>query len=141
MRPCSPDRLSRRDRRGYCQSGLSLIEMLVAVSVLGIALSMLYKSMGSSARATATLERQQNASLLAMSLLSARSAIPSSGWSEAGVSAGLSWQVSTVALAPPAETPKATPLHLVTIRIRPLTGDGGGEMVWTTLLPEALSVK
>ena len=44
-----------------------MIEMLVAVSVLGIALSMLYKSMGSSLRAAVTVERQQNASLLALS--------------------------------------------------------------------------
>lgn len=122
------------------QTGLSLIEMLVAVSVLGIALSMLYKSMGSSVRATTTIERQQNATLLALSLMSARSAIPPGGWNEAGVSAGLTWQVSTVALGPPPEFPKATPLHQVTIRIRQSPNDGTDEMVWNTLLPEALPV-
>ena len=122
------------------QTGLSLIEMLVAVSVLGIALSMLYKSMGSSVRATTTIERQQNATLLALSLMSARSAIPPGGWNEAGVSAGLTWQVSTVALAPPPEFPKATLLHQVTIRIRQSPNDGTDEMVWNTLLPEALPV-
>lgn len=117
-----------------------MIEMLVAVSVLGIALSMLYKSMGSSLRAAVTVERQQNASLLALSLLSSRSAVPAGGWNESGNSAGLAWQVNTAPLPLPAATPKANRLHEVTIRIRQPMDDRSGEWVLTTMLPEALPV-
>ena len=138
MRLCSPERSRELDRGGQGQTGLSLIEMLVAVSVLGIALSMLYKSMGSSVRAAVVVERQQSASLLAISLLNARAAVPASGWNESGASAELTWQISTQPLQTPAEFPQATRLHHLRVRIQWPSDRQSGELIVESILPEAL---
>lgn len=99
--------------------GMSLLELLVAFSILALSLGMLYKAIGGSARNVADAERYQRAVLVGESLLSARDAVTADGWSEDGQSAGFSWSVRSVPLETEAgrRNPGAPVLHQVDIRI------------------------
>ncbi len=75
--------------------GLSLLEMLVAISIMAIALTMLYKASGASARQAGDVGNYQRAVMLAESILEAKDAVDAQGWNEQGQSAGFSWFVSS----------------------------------------------
>lgn len=75
------------------QKGLSLLELLVAFVIMAIALGVLYKASGASARAVGDAERYQRAVFLVQSLLDARDGVPSGGWNASGQSAGYDWTV------------------------------------------------
>jgi general secretion pathway protein I len=83
--------MSRSGR--WRQRGLSLLELLVAFAIMAIALGMLYKASGSSARSVSEAASYQRAMSLAESLLSMRDAVPAQGWNEAGQSAQFSWKI------------------------------------------------
>ena len=57
------------------QKGLSLLELLVAFVIMAIALGVLYKASGASARAVGDAERYQRAVFLVHSLLEARDGV------------------------------------------------------------------
>ncbi|MGQ0728170.1 type IV pilus modification PilV family protein [Acidovorax sp.] len=99
--------------------GMSLLELLVAFSILALSLGVLYKAIGGSARNVADAERYQRAVLLGESLLSARDAVTADGWSEEGQSAGYAWSVRSAPLETEASrrNPGAPALHQVDIRI------------------------
>ncbi|MBY0454912.1 MAG: general secretion pathway protein GspI [Burkholderiaceae bacterium] len=94
---------------------MSLLELLVAFAIMAIALGMLYKAIGSSARTVGETESYQRAVLLAESLLAARDAVPAEGWKESGQSAGFDWQASSQPYSTPASkaNPAAPQLHAV----------------------------
>ncbi len=108
----------------FRMQGMSLLELLVAFSILALSLGMLYKAIGGSARNVADAERFQRAVLLGESLLSSRDAVTADGWSEDGQSAGYVWSVRSVPLVTEAglRNPSAPVLHQVEIRI-----EWGGE--------------
>lgn len=99
--------------------GMSLLELLVAFSILALSLGVLYKAIGGSARNVMDAERYQRAVLLGESLLSARDAVTADGWSEEGQSAGYAWSVRSSPLETEAgrRNPGAPALHQVDIRI------------------------
>lgn len=82
--------------------GYSLIEMLVAVAILGLALGALYQSAGGATRNVRTDERYAYAVELARSLLADNSVVPITGTVESGETAsGFRWNAVATPLARP----------------------------------------
>ncbi|MEM7692210.1 MAG: prepilin-type N-terminal cleavage/methylation domain-containing protein [Pseudomonadota bacterium] len=95
---------SRKSRRGF-----SLLESLVAITILGLSLGALYQAVGGATRNLRTDERYAYAVELARSLVADHSIVPEAGMSQSGETAGgFRWAVSA------SPVPVATPS-----RIRP----------------------
>ena len=120
------------------QRGLSLLELLVAFVIMGIALGMLYKASGSSARSVGEVASYQRATALAESLLALRDAAPTEGWNEAGQSAEFAWQINSQPHPTPVSesNPAAPPLHAVHIVVQWNDGNRARQMELHTLRPE-----
>lgn len=120
--------------------GFSLLELLVALSIMALSLAMLYRSMGSSAQQAGQMDVQQRAVLLAQSLLASRDAVTSAGWNQDGQDGDYLWSVrSTPHTTPASATPEAVRLHEVRITIE--RADDVRPLQWelVTLLPERKS--
>ncbi|MEO0436640.1 MAG: type II secretion system protein [Pseudomonadota bacterium] len=89
--------------------GFSLLELLVAITILGFSLGALYQAVGGATRNLRTDERYAYAVELARSLVADNSIVPDSGMNKSGETAGgFRWAVS------------ATPVPVATqSRIRP----------------------
>ena len=78
------------------QKGFSLLEAMVAISILGIALGGLYSAASGATRNVRADERYAFAVELGRSLLADNIQVPKSGFSNNGVTAGgFKWSVST----------------------------------------------
>ena len=78
--------------------GFSLLEMMVAMAILGIALGGLYEAASGATRSVRADERYAYAVELARSLLANHSHIPASGFNDQGVTeGGFKWQVTASA--------------------------------------------
>lgn len=97
------------------QGGFSLLELMVALTILALSLGVLYESAGTSVRIAQTSERQTAAWMLARSILESQTAIAPGGAQGAGDDAGFHWEF----VAQPAEQdPKITeqfPLYRVEV--------------------------
>lgn len=137
--------MSRRADRGAgssrLQGGLSLLEMMVAVAILATSMTLLYQVQAGLLRGTEDLTAARKANLLLRSLLDSRDAVPAMGWAESGESAGLRWEVRSRLQPLPSGYPEAaTRLHDVTIEITWRGRRGPGQLVVTTVLPQAAPV-
>ena len=78
------------------QNGFSLLEAMVAISILGIALGGLYSAASGATRNVRADERYAFAVELGRSLLADNVQVPKSGFSDNGVAAGgFKWSVAT----------------------------------------------
>ena len=78
------------------QSGFSLLEMLVAISILAVALGSLYQAASGATRNVRTSERYAYGVELARSLLANYAMVPAGGVSETGeTAAGYEWRVES----------------------------------------------
>lgn len=127
------------------QRGLSLLELLVAFSILGMSLGLLYRSMGTSARNVVDMGHQQQAAMLAESLLSARDSVAADGWNENGEFAGFSWQVRSAPYmhgmrpslpSPVVAQPETVALHQVRMTLQWVDGSRPRVLEIETLLPQ-----
>jgi general secretion pathway protein I len=127
------------------QRGLSLLELLVAFAILALSIGLLYRSMGSSARTVADMAYQQQAALLAESLLASRESLTAEGWRESGSREGLDFRVTSAPYtrgvtggvsSSSLGDPTAVMLHEVEITVSWVDGTRRQALEVRTLLPE-----
>lgn len=130
--------LNRRrwQARAARHRGFSLLELLVAFSIMALSLGLLYKVAGGSARNVSDVVQSQQAGWLAESILASRSSVLESGWNEDGESAGFAWQVRSVPYNSGINILQAIPLHSVRIAVSWTAGSRPGQLELVTLLPQ-----
>lgn len=105
--------------------GFSLLEMMVAVAILGVSLGVLYQAAGGATRTVAIDEKTAYAVELARSLLANHAMVPLAGLDESGeTGGGYEW----AAVAAPIEFDDQSPLaagSLQHIRVVVRWADGG----------------
>lgn len=84
---------SRTERGGSNARGFSLLEMLVAISILGLVLGMVYEAATGAVRNVKVAEDYSYAMLFAQSLLNEYGQQPASGFRASGESNGFRWSV------------------------------------------------
>ena len=88
------------------QRGLSLLEMVVAISILALSLSVMYQAVSGATRNARTDERHAYAVELARSLLARHTVIARSGVNRQGETAGgFAWAVASQSLPPRSALP------------------------------------
>lgn len=91
--------------RGY-QRGFSLLELLVAISILGLTLGLIYQAVGGATRAVGVAEKYAYGVSLAQSLLAENSVVPQEGVDAQGDAGnGYEWQVVSRPIVGPEEAP------------------------------------
>lgn len=119
--------------------GFSLLEVLVAFSIMAMALGALYQSVGASVDATLRGERLTRAAISANALMALYLSAPPDGVSASGSTPdGFDWVASSEPLEVAFESPGLRRLHRLEIRLKWI--DAGRERVFSvaTLVPEVM---
>lgn len=116
------------------QGGFTLLELLVAFTIMAMSLGLIYKAMGGSARNAGEIATRQQALMLAESLLQSRESVKSQGWNESGTHGRFSWQASSEGFGPSA--PGVLPLHQVSLVVSWSEGTATRQVLAQTLLPQ-----
>lgn len=118
------------------QLGFSLLELLVAFSIMAMSLGFIYKAIGASASNVGGMTLHQQASMLAESLLNSRDSVTDQGWNESGAHASFAWQVSSQPFATGTSGPEITPLHQILVTVTWPDGMRQQQLSAQTLLPQ-----
>ena len=106
--------LTRRAQRGF-----SLLEMLVAMAILGLALGALYQAATGATRNVRTAERYAYGVELARSLVASYGMVPAAGVDEAGETpGGYQWQVNSALRPLPRGVDSQVLLHDLVVVVR-----------------------
>ena len=127
-----------RTARGPASQGFSLLELLVALSIMAMALGLLYQASTGALRGVGDLDMDQRANVLAQSILEARDAVPTTGWNESGRAAEMDWVVGSAPYetAVAREMPAVPRLHEVRVVVEWDSGRGRRRLELHTLLPQ-----
>lgn len=130
--------MSDRVDRQLCsnQSGLSLLEILVAFAIMGFALVLVYRVAGGAAQNTADIALRHQAVSIAQSLLSSRNAVLQEGWNEEGQSGNFTWRAETFPWTPTVISTQTIPLQQLRLTISWSQGTRPGHITVDTLLPQ-----
>ena len=116
-------------------SGFSLIEMLVAMVILGLTLGVLYQASAGAARNVRLDERYTYAVQIAQSLLADHARLPPGGLQLSGTAGDdYRWELIGSPLDVDPSLPDAT-LYQLDVVVR-WEGDGSREVALTTVVPE-----
>lgn len=118
--------------------GFSLLELLVALSIMALALGLLYQASTGALLGVGDLDMEQRADVLAQSILETRDAVPAAGWNESGSAARMDWTVGSAPYetAVSRQTPAATRLHEVHVVVGWDSRRGRRRLELHTLLPQ-----
>lgn len=100
------------------QRGLSLLEVLVALAIMALSLTVLYRVAGGSARAVFGSDARVRAIMQAESLLALRDVVPKAGWSEQGEANGLRWTIQSNQLLAGSASGQFPAMHRVVVEVR-----------------------
>lgn len=121
------------------QGGFSLLEILVAFTIMAMSLVALYQSVGGSVRGTLETSRYNYAVLLAESLLALQSTVPPDGIEASGrTDDGYNWQLASEPYDPGFVADPNPPLFLVRARVNWHDSGSGPQILLTTILPGEL---
>lgn len=116
--------------------GFSLLEVLVALSIMAFSLAALYHAAGGGVRGVGESEARTRALALALSVLDSRTTVPPGGGDDAGEAAGLRWRLTARPYATGREAAPGWPLYRVEAVVYWREGAGERELRLTSLLPE-----
>ncbi len=117
------------------QHGFSLLEMLVAISILGLALGALYQSASGATRNVRASERYAYGVELARSLLAQYELLPASGVNEGGETAGgFEWQVQSRPHAMPKNRLREFKLHDLEVSVAWFDGSKRRQVVLNSVV-------
>ncbi|MDR1854829.1 MAG: prepilin-type N-terminal cleavage/methylation domain-containing protein [Azoarcus sp.] len=122
-------RTTRRD------GGFSLLEVVVAMSIMALSLGALYQASGGALRGVVDTEARIRATALATSLLDGQASVPPNGLREEGVSGDMRWRLATSPFQPKGTGEWA--LHRVEVEVS--WDDGRRVLHLASLLPERRS--
>ncbi|HBJ99933.1 type II secretion system protein [Delftia acidovorans] len=97
--------------------GMTLLELLVALSIMAISLALIYRAVGGSARGVSKLEQNQGVALLADSLMDAFPMVDPGGTQASGQDGVYAWQVASAPFSVGGLPETAVPLHALRITI------------------------
>ena len=126
-------------KHSAAQRGFSLLEIMVAFSIMAMSLGLLYRITGSSARQVGSVQQHEQAMALAASVLDTVPAVPEQGLEHSDAAAGYEWAIATRPWATPHNELGTVPrLHEVQVTVSWQDGERVREFTLTTLRPERL---
>ena len=115
--------------------GVGLLEMLVALSIMALSLSMVYRALGGSARGIGQVQAAQGAALLGHSLLDALGIVEPQGAAITGEDGIYTWRITSTPIAVPTNPSSAPSLVLHRVQIVIGWGDSA-QWILETLRPQ-----
>lgn len=120
--------------------GFSLLEVLVALSIMALSLGALYQAAGGGVRGVQEADQRTRALMLAQSLLDAHSVVPAGGVDEAGEEAGFRWRLTALPFPTGQEQAPGWPLYRIEAVVAWGADGRNKEVRLASLLPERSSV-
>jgi len=117
--------------------GFSLLEVVVAMSIMALSLGALYQASGGALRGVVNTDTRIRATALAMSLLDGQASVPPGGLRDSGEEGGMRWRLATSRFQGKGGNTNSWALHRVEVDVS--WDDGKHTLHLASLLPERRS--